>query len=44
VRARNIRLALRQKDIEPLPDLAFIYRKTYFFGLIHQVITPALPL
>src|SRR5664280_187107 len=34
MRAGNGRIALRQKDIEPLPALAFIYCKTYFCWLL----------
>jgi hypothetical protein len=40
MRAGNVYAALRQKNIQPLPDLAFIYRKAYFFRLFDQVIVP----
>jgi hypothetical protein len=40
MRARNSRVALGKKNIQPLPDLAFIYRKDYFSRLIDQVIAP----
>jgi hypothetical protein len=45
MRTGNGRVALRQKDIQPLPALTFIYRKTYFCGLLirnGQVITPVI--
>jgi hypothetical protein len=44
MRARNVRVALRQKNIQPLPALAFIYRKAYFCGQLiinGQIFTPS---
>jgi hypothetical protein len=40
MRAGNVRIVLRQKDIQPLPALASVYRKTYFFRLSNQIVTP----
>jgi hypothetical protein len=43
MRAGNVHVALRQKNIQSLPDLAFIYRKAYFCGLLifdGQIISP----
>jgi len=43
MRTGNCRVALRQKDIKPLADLTFVYRKAYFCRLLvwnGQIITP----
>ncbi len=40
LRTRKRRFALRKKYIQPLPALAFVYRKFYFFRLTGQITTP----